>query len=104
MPEAVPDPGQNELQSGQRALAAERLLDQQVDRAPVDLSAGTLRRFLDRAAQLVLAHHRHEHVLPGDQAAQLRVLVDRAQEVAAQREDDRDPPARLARRVRGGCR
>ena len=40
LPEAIPDPGQDELQRRQRALAAERLLDQQVDRAPVDLAAG----------------------------------------------------------------
>ena len=99
LPEAFPDPGQNEFQRGQGALAAESLLDQQVDRALVDLLAGGLRRLLDRAAQLVLAHHRHDHVLPGDQAGQLRMLVDRPQKIAAQGQDDRHLAARLARGV-----
>ena len=61
-------------------------------------------RLLDRAAQLVLAHHRHDNVLPGDQTGQLRVVVDRAQEIAAQRQNDRDPAVRLSRRVAADCR
>ena len=50
LPEAVPDAGQNEFQRGQGTLAPNGLLDQQIDRAPVDLLAGGVGRFLDRAA------------------------------------------------------
>ena len=97
--ETIPDPGQHELEQRQGALAATGLLDQQIDGARIDLAAGAPRRLLDRPPQPGLVHDRHHHVLARDQAAQLRVLIDRPQKIAAQGEDDRDPAARLARGV-----
>jgi hypothetical protein len=95
--EAVPDAGEHELQERQRALAAAGLLEQQLHGRRVDLAARAPRRLLDRAAQLVLAHHRHDHVLGRDQAGELGMLIQRPQEVAAQGHDDRDATAPIAR-------
>ena len=62
-PDAVPDPGPVEHQCG-NAPHCRACARSAVDRAPVDLTAGPLGRFFDRAPQLVLAHHRDSTFCP----------------------------------------
>ena len=100
----APEVEQRRREERQAAGLAGDVVDERVDERRLDLEPGPLGRPLDRAAELAGAHRPEQDVVRADEVGELDVRREAAEEVGAQRDQDRaraapDPrPRRRARR------
>jgi hypothetical protein len=85
----LPCLGQGGRQERQGAGPAGDVADDDLDEARLGLESGALRRQLDRASQLAVAHRAHQHVVARELRGQLGVRGAPSQVIGAHREHDR---------------